>query len=463
MKDEEWDDVRIWYEKHPEKTMMIGRHNSSTSTFTTRPLHTMCSIPSVPVHLFQYILDSNPNAVTVQEPKFGATPLHLLCWTTNNRSSSHSHHQQSIPPTAAVGSTTVLSKIAILLEQMQPEDLLIRNTVSGSTVLHSACGSHADISILQALVRKYPPIVLAKTIGSDQHSTTAIHALWQSHIQSIPGHLYIARILDEGRATTTQRRRQRQRGRESSSVIKASSFKMTKEQEESTARIFNRFWNKVQFLATETYKLKLASNNNNDSNSNRNNDTNLDNSDTMTTGNVSSLSLNTTTNNNNNYVLHGLFEMKSPLNTFRVALKMHPELASYSDHEGNYPLHHAVLQRPFFHRIKDTATLIKVLVGAYPQAGTTRNANGHIPLHIAIRDRMAWQEGFSTLIGNTINNNNNNTTTTVDNSNEADDVLSIPDIATGLYPFLLCACMGGKVVVNNTFGMLRAKPDLVRG
>ena len=345
----EWDLVRGWYEAHPEE---IRGHVDPSNGSTI--LHAICSISSAPMSLLEFVIDTWPEAVTIQENKYGATPLHFLCWGV-----------QRSP-----------EKVKALLERMKPEDLIIRNRVLGSTVLHSACGSHADLSVIKAIVRKYPPVLLAKTF--DQH--TALHALWHSHLQSIPMHLQIARILKG---------------------------------EPVTEELFTRFLNKMNFLAMESFKLSSAC----------------------------PKDLGDGEEHLSRYILHGLLDMKAPLNALMVTLNLDPKLASYADVGGNYPLHHAVIRRPF--RLK-YIVLLRELLNAFPEAARKGNGAGDTPTHIAIRERIAWEDGLGEIT-------------------EADcNVLGIPDPQTGLYPFLMSASLGGNVAVNTTFRLLTAKPDLVR-
>merc|ERR1712194_790330 len=123
-------------------------------------------------------------------------------------------------------------------------------------------------------------------------------------------------------------------------------------------------------------------------------------------------------------------------NALKVALKLNPTVASYLDRDGNYPLHQAVIRRPF--RVKDKE-LIQALLQADPTVAAKRNTAGDAPVHVAIRDRMVWEEGLCQLVKilGGINGNGNG------------DVLGLPDPQTGLYPFLLCASFGGTVCVNN--------------
>jgi hypothetical protein len=354
IKDGQWDIVRGYYEAHPEE---IRGHVDPSNGSTI--LHAICSISSAPASLLEFVADTWPEALTIQENRYGATPLHLLCWTIQRHS----------------------KKVDVLLERMKPEDITIKNRVLGSTILHSACGSHADLSVIKAIVEKHPPVLLAKTF--DQH--TALLALWHSHLQSIPVHMQIANILKS------------EHGKD----------------EQVPEKLFTRFISKMNFLAMESFKLSSACPN----------------------------PLETREEILSKYILHGLLDMKAPLNAILVVLKLHPELASYPDMEGNFPLHHAVIRRPF--RVKYTK-LLRELLKAYPEAAVKRNAAGDAPVHIAIRERIAWEDGLGEIIATDC------------------DALGLPDKQTGLYPFLLAA-LGGNVAVNTAFCLLTAKPDLVMG
>mmetsp|Transcript_21704 Transcript_21704/g.53829 ORF Transcript_21704/g.53829 Transcript_21704/m.53829 type:complete len:378 (+) Transcript_21704:156-1289(+) len=349
----QWNVVRDWFEAHPEEIRgKIDPSNGSTI------LHALCFSTHTPVSLLEFVADTWPEALTIQENKYGATPLHLLCWTLQRNP----------------------EKIDVLLKRMKPEDLMIRNRVLGSTVLHSACGSHADISVIKAIIEKHPPVLLAKTF--DQH--TALYALWNSHLQSIPVHMQIANIL---------------RAKEIPD-------------EQAMGELFRRFVAKVNFLAIERFKLSDAC------------------PDPQETR-KEELS---------KYILHGLLDMKAPLNALLMTLKMHPESASYPDTEGNFPLHHAVMRRPF--RVKYTK-LLRELLQAYPEATGKRNVAGDAPIHIAIRERMAWEDGLGEIVEKNC------------------DAVGLVDRQTGLYPVLLSASMGGNVAVNTAFCLLTARPEIV--
>jgi ankyrin repeat protein len=367
IKDGQWNLVRDWYEAHPEE---IRGHVDPSNGSTV--LHAICSISSAPLSLHEFVADVWPEALTIQEYKYGATPLHLLCWTIQRHS----------------------KKIEVLLERMKPEDLMIRNRVSGSTILHSACGNHADLSVVKAIVQKYPPVLLAKTF--DQH--TALHALWHSHLTSIPVHMQIAHIMQKNSCSY-------HRNSTNDSLS-------TRINEHDTGKLFRRFLSKVYFLAMQSFKLSSACPN----------------------------PLQAGEEKLSNYILHGLLDLKAPLNAILMALKLNPDLASYPDVEGNFPLHHAVIRRPF--RVKYTKLLRELLI-AYPKAAGRRNAAGDSPVHIAIRERMAWEDGLDQIVATDCS------------------VLGLPDQQTGLHPYLLCASLGGNVAVNSVFCLLLAKPDLL--
>jgi ankyrin repeat protein len=343
-----WDTVRQYYEAHPED--IKGYVDSNGATI----LHAICYIASAPIGLLDFVMDTWPEALTVQENRYGATPLHVLCWSS----------QKSV------------RKIEVLLKRMDPNDLMIKNRILGSTALHSACGNGAsDLDIIKAIVRKHPPVVLAKTFDQKH---TAVNALWHAHLQSIQGHMQVARIL---------------------------------EGDEVNEEHFERFWAKCKFLAVESFKQ----------------------SPSCPEG-ISDDEL-------PNYVLHGLMDLKAPLNCMKMAIKINPSWASYADVDGNYPLHHVVMRRPF--RVKDI-DLIRSLLEAWPDASTKINNIGDAPIHIAIRDRMVWEEGLGEIVRADI------------------DVLGVPDAQSGLYPFLLSATLSGKVAVNTTFQLLLANPYLVK-
>eukprot|EP00980_Cylindrotheca_fusiformis_P004693 scaffold993_cov110-Cylindrotheca_fusiformis.AAC.3 len=346
IKDEKWATLRTEVHKRREELKEVDQRLGWTI------LHHLCDTPPVPADVFQDVVKLYPEATKVQGKSWGQTPLHILC-----RKSQKS-----------------LGKVEILLQYMAPEDLLIQNRFGG-TALHSACASHAWIPVLRALIKANPSIVMART---PEYSHTALIALWQSHLQTIPGAMQVARIL---------------------------------EGDEVCENHFRKFWEKVVLLATEAYKLSPAY------------DPNTDPTEVE------------------KYTLHGLQYLRAPLKVHKVAIQLHPEWAAYPDSDGNYPLHHIVIQRPF--RIKDIE-LITGLTEAYPEAASKRNKKGETPIFIALRERMSWNGGVGALV------------------RAQPDILSTRDRETGLYPFLLAASLAGKVAVENTYELLAANPHLVK-
>ncbi|CAJ1954353.1 unnamed protein product [Cylindrotheca closterium] len=230
-------------------------------------LHRLCALPPVPKDIFQSVVKLCPEATKVRDKKWGQTPLHVLCWNSQK----------------------TVGKIQILLQHMPPEDLLIGTHLGGSA-LHCACSGHAFLPVHQELIRANPKIVLVK---SREYKHTALVALWQSHLNTIQGHMQVARIL---KGETVEERH------------------------------FKRFWEKVVLMATTAFKLSPTY----------------------------SPEMN---NDIERYALHGLQFLRAPLKTQQVAIKLHPEWVSVADSEGNYPLHNVIIRRPFrikdIHLIKD--------------------------------------------------------------------------------------------------------------
>jgi hypothetical protein len=344
---DEFERAQLRFETHPEEAKFIDGATGRTV------LHLLCNGADSPRDLFTKVLRCFPEATKLQEKKYGATPLHALCWSS----------QRS------------MDRVQILLEYMDEESLLIRNWLGG-TALHSACGSHAWLPVIKLLVHKSPSLLLQRT---QDYNHTALTALWHSHLQSIPGHMAIARIL---------------------------------EGEQVNDGHFCRFWEKVEFVVCESYRLCPQ----------------------CPKQQVDEASFKL-------YLLHGLINLRAPLNIMKVALKINPAFAAQVDADGNYPLHHVVIRRPF--RIKDIE-ILSVLIAAYPEAASKRNHEGQAPIFIALRDRMGWEEGLEVIV-------------------KADtEILASTDTETRLYPFLLAACADGRVAVNSTYNLLCAKPHLIK-
>lgn len=333
----DWDSAREHVETCPEIINVIDPLTGGTV------LHRLCTHAQAPIDLYETVIKHFPDAVRMQEKTFQATPLHVLCWTSQR--------------------TT--AKVQLLLQHMQPDDLKIRN-MFGGTPLHSACGSQASIEVIKLIVQKNPSIINEKTYD---YNHTALSALWQSHLQSIQGHMQIARILKGDDVNESH---------------------------------FDRFWEKVVFLANEGFYQSPYC--------------------------PADLSP-----DSSNFALHGLIRLRAPLNLIKVALRRHPEWASVADVDGNYPLHVLVMRRPF--RVKDKE-IIEMLLQEYPKAAGEKNNAGDSPIFIAIRDKMAWEEGLKEIVqANT-------------------DILGTRDTETGLYPFLLASSSDGRVAVETSYLLL---------
>jgi hypothetical protein len=146
-----------------------------------------------------------------------------------------------------------------------------------------------------------------------------------------------------------------------------------------------------------------------------------------------------------NYSLHGLTSLLAPggadLNLYKVAIKRNPHWARYADANGNYPLHNIIIRRPF--RKKDIE-VINELTRVYPEAASKRNEEGQAPIFIALRERMAWDQGVEELV------------------KAQPEILSSTDLETGLYPFLLAASLTGKVALETTYQLITAYPHSVK-
>lgn len=350
---------------HPEAIQGVDSQTGATV------LHLLCRKPPAPMELLRAVLNLFPEAVRVQERLYLATPLHILVWTSQRTS----------------------GKVELLLQYMKPEDLELRNRFGG-TPLHSACGSQASLQVIQRIVQKNPSIVSAKNY---EYSHTALTALWHSHLQSIQGHMQIARILKG---------------------------------DEVHEGHFDRFWGKVEFLAIEAFRQSSGV-----IREKKENDSQHATIDAVTPAPT------TSKNYGSDYILHGLLELRAPLNALIVAIKLFPECASVADARGNFPLHSVISQRPF--RAKDVE-IIRELLEVQPAIAAKKNHVGDAPIFVAIRERMAWGDGLGNLV------------------DAHPEILESTDTQTGLYPFLLAASLSGKVAINTTYQLLCKQPDLVK-
>ena len=243
--------------------------------------------------------------------------------------------------------------------------------------MHSAANHNAVLEVLQELVAANPRILRVTT----HEGTHAVSALWHSYIQTIPGYMIVARIL-EGEDVRGEGH-------------------------------FERFWKKVEFLATEYYRVMQSQ----------------------------AQKDNTPDQIDSRFVLHGLIKCNVAINCFKVALKWDKLYLSTPDSNGNLALHRILEDRPF--RLKEREA-IQSLLEVYPEAASHRNEAGAYPLTIAIENRIPFENGVGDIL------------------NAYKQVVHHRDHTTsGLYPFQLAAAVGGKVGIETTFHLLLTKPDLL--
>ena len=270
---------------------------------------------------------------------------------------------------------------------------VIRNRF-GATALHSACNHNAIWSVLRLLVQEYPQLLQARTING----THAVDALYQAYISTIQGHMCVARFVK-------------------GEVVEDGHLE--------------RFWKKVEFLATEyyfwtkstaatTYRAKEQQQ---DSSCSNEADTSID---------------------RNAYVLHGLLRCNVDVNLFKLAVMRSPGSALALDSMGNLPLHVILETRPFIRFNKERQAIV-ALIQAAPEAVSKQNHAGNVPLSIAILNKIPWENGLQEIV------------------NADMSVVSPYRHAPtgGLYPFQLAATQGGRVAVNTTYQLLCAHPNLV--
>lgn len=89
-------------------------------------------------------------------------------------------------------------------------------------------------------------------------------------------------------------------------------------------------------------------------------------------------------------------------------------------------------------------SVIDILLSGEPKAAGERDPNGQLPLHVAIMRGKTLDEGVQALV-------------------EAyPDALTMPDIQTNLFPFMLAASVGrGRGDCGTIYALLRAAPELV--
>ena len=170
---------------------------------------------------------------------------------------------------------------------------------------------------------------------------------------------------------------------------------------------FERFWNKTEFMAKAFYQLRIG-------------DDALSNFD--------------------DYIAHSLLFFDAPLNLIKIALIRNVDWARVIDSEGNTLLHLLVERRPY--RLKELEALEFVIRG-YPGAVQVRNNNKQLPLFLAIRNKIPWENGLGEIL------------------RASPATVRCRDAETGLYPFQLTAAVGGPEGINSTFNLLCSLPEML--
>lgn len=344
------------------------------------------------------LVRSHPEIITIPYRRHGWTLLHWLCSMGGTPASlldlvASLHPDAIAVPDTFIGDSALnlvarncqlnAEKIVRLLQYCDPSILLIRNRLGG-TALHSAANHNAVLPALQALVNKNPAILNVST----HEGIHAVTALWLAYTQTIPGYMTVARILNEGQ-----------------------------QMEPGGNAVWDRFWAKVEYLALQNYWSKQPERR----------------QSTAEAANPS----------NSDHVAHGLLMCNVPINLFKTCIKHVPQSATAVDaSSGNRPLHILIENRPY--RLKEREAIVACLEASREAAGFA-NAEGDVPLQIAIRNKIPWDNGVDLLM------------------EAAPETVCRQDRATALYPFQLAACQGGKQAVDTAFHLLRRQPDLLPG
>jgi ankyrin repeat protein len=315
----------------------------------------------------------NPGAVALPDARHGDTCLHIAC--RNSQTSDE--------------------KVRILLRHLTDADgVLLRNRFGG-TALHSAANHNATLNTLRLLVEANPRVLKVTT----REGLHAVSALWHAYLQTIPGTMSVARILQGG-------------GRGGGAPPPP---------HEADAP-FERLWGKVEYLAAEHYcRASVAS---------------------PRMGGPPGR-LHPRREDDARYALHGLLQCSAGLSLFKVALLKRPEWARVPDAlTGSLPLHRLLNDRPY--RLKEREAVSDCLA-AYPGAAGVADAGGDYPLFVALRGKVPWESGVDLLVG------------------ADPGVAGRRDRASGLRAFQLAAAVGGAAAVGTCLRLLLTRPDLVEG
>ena len=333
----EWDSVQEYVENNPEVVREpLERGQGSL-------LHHLCSIGSTPTGLIELVSRLHPEAILEPDNRYRDTPLHMACRNS------------------VTSSAKVQFMLDLLTTDAEQEALLHRNTFGG-TVLHSAANHNSVLSVLEALVRKQPKLLRVRSL----EGTYPITALWNAYVQTIPGYMAVARVL-EGSLDASE------------------------------SRSFERFWEKLLFLAKETAGAP----------------------------------------DEDDALLHGILLSNGPQNCYQAALLLRPSACQYVDGDGNLPLHTLVMRRPY--RLKERVVIEKT-IEEYREAASVRNHLGETPLSLAIHNKLPWSQGTKLIA-------------------EAQPSQLCQRFGPW-YPFQYAALVGG-VEVDTIYELLRLQPDLV--
>jgi ankyrin repeat protein len=347
------------------------------------------------------LLRRNPGLAQQHHPKHGWRILHWLC-SLGGTPAPLIDLVASLYPEAVsmrdtyIGDTSLhlvcrhsqltSLKVMALLKYYDRDAALIRNNFGG-TALHSAANHNAILPVLQTLV-EFNPMVLSITTHEGLY---ALSALWYAFCQTIPGHMAAIRIMNG------------EHGVESP--------------------MFDRFWSKCEYLAVQQfYRSTLHPK--------------------MQPMEDEEL-----------FVLHGLLKCNVPIDMLRVAMCHRPEATRIADSNGNLPLHILLENRPY--RLKEREALSSYLKAAGIchddtndsvgfRSAAHKNKAGDLPLHIAIRNKIPYENGIDLVV-------------------EAfPQGVEVPDQKTGLFPFLLAAAQGSNLLAtNSTFKLLRRQPNML--
>ena len=360
--------------------------------FGWTPLHLVCHFGSSPFHLVGTIAAAYPKATSLRDRRFFDTPMHIQC-----RNSQRS-----------------LSKIQILLRHdVEGKAVLTRNRM-GHTPVHTACGSNAMISVVKALVEKDSSVLQY----ADYQRETPLHMLWQTYIQSIPGHLQIARILN---------------GNKSGIHGGNSGSDNTDSAAPARTNVFGRFWEKIEFIALASYKV---------------NETKTEatrrgiHASTATQTDVASTSLplDSITLPPPSMLGHALIQIRAPVRLLKLSFCLDPSVLLAQDALGNTMLH-SVVEKCGLLPVRAQADLIQSMLKVNSDVASIENHQGEIPLQVAIERGCRWDSGLASVLA----------------AHPA--ALATPNPKSGLVPFQTAAAYSD---LDTLYRLLIAQPDALQ-